>query len=305
MKYNFDIKKFKLYIIIFCSIIMYAIITNLDSIFLNIFKIKNYNFIVTFEIIFQVLSIILSIIYGKLLYKKSIDELKIKFKNYIYGFLSIFIYFTLINASKVPLQLLNINIKNLSNVAKSIYSCFYELMIILIIIFINFNRLKKDFIDFKNNYKEYHKKYIKIWFLGLILMILSNFIIIFISNADLATNESTIREQLILNPFYIYISGVLFAPIIEELVFRLSIRNIISNDWLFIITSGIIFGSMHVFGSEIVDLNQLLYLIPYSSFGMCFAYMLCKSKNYFVSVSFHLLHNAILINFLIFQLLYL
>ena len=88
-------------------------------------------------------------------------------------------------------------------------------------------------------------------------------------------------------------SAVFFAPFTEEMVFRNSIKNIITNKYVFIITSGLVFGGLHVIGN-INTIYDLLYIIPYSTPGIAFAIMLQKTDNIFVPMGIHFMHNAIL-----------
>ena len=60
------------------------------------------------------------------------------------------------------------------------------------------------------------------------------------------------------------------APFIEEIVFRKAFKDAISSKWLFILTSGIVFGALHVIGA-IESPYDFLYIIPYSALGIAFA----------------------------------
>jgi membrane protease YdiL (CAAX protease family) len=71
-----------------------------------------------------------------------------------------------------------------------------------------------------------------------------------------------------------------------------SIKN--SPKWVFIITSGIVFGLLHVITS-FDYLYDLLYIIPYSSLGIAFALIYYRTNNVFSSIFVHALHNTILV----------
>ena len=156
----------------------------------------------------------------------------------------------------------------------------------------------------KKNHNKYFKSCLKYWLIALFIMYVSNFAISLLGSG-LPENEQIVRQQFQISPIYIYISAVIFAPILEELIFRQSIRNLIRNKWIFVIISGLIFGGMHVFTSEITSFVDVLYLIPYSAPGMAFAYMLYKTNNIFVSTGFHLLHNGISIALQFFMIYFL
>ena len=122
---------------------------------------------------------------------------------------------------------------------------------------------------------------------------MSNAFIVFILNGGIASNEDSVRELFKVSPIYIYLSAVFFAPVVEELVFRQGIRNLFGRNILFILISGLVFGGLHVVDGYETILD-LLYLIPYSSLGIAFAYMLYKTDNIFVSMGFHFMHNGII-----------
>ena len=200
------------------------------------------------------------------------NENKKDLKNMILGFGVIALYLVASLFSLNILSIFNINYNNFSLLGKTIYAISYEALLTSIIIYI----YRKDFIpnlkQFIKNNSEYFKKYIKYWFLTVILMILSNSIVTMFTKANIATNQEIIVNTLKKAPIYIFITTVFIAPILEELVFRLSFRKIFSHsNFLFILFSGFIFGSMHVIGS-LSNITDLLFIIPYSIPGFIFAY---------------------------------
>lgn len=191
-------------------------------------------------------------------------------------------------------RLFGINFNNLSLTTRQIYLVLYELFLTLLLIYIYKKDFIPNFIDFKKNIKEYIDKYIKYWFIMLGLMIASNIIVTMFTSTNVSNNQSTIIELLSKAPFYTIFVTIITAPIIEELIFRLSIRKIFKNDILFIIMSGLIFGSMHVIGNFNKPID-LLFIIPYSIPGFIFAYVYTKSKNICTTIGLHFLHNSVMV----------
>lgn len=221
------------------------------------------------------------------------NENKKDFKNMILGFGVITLYLVASLSSLNILSIFNINYNNFSLLGKAIYAITYEALLTLIIIFI----YRKDFIPdlkiFVKNNAKYFKKYIKYWFLVIILMILSNGIVTMFTNTDTAANQEIIVNTLKKAPIYIFITTVFIAPILEELVFRLSFKKIFAHtNFLFILFSGFIFGSMHVIGS-LNNITDILFIIPYSIPGFIFAYTYIKSENICVPISLHFIHNGV------------
>ena len=182
--------------------------------------------------------------------------------------------------------------KSTSIIKKQIYLIIIETIIILITYLINKNKLKQNIKDFKKNYNDYLSKYLKLYIIALIIMMISNIIINNLTN-QIAGNEESIRQTLNKAPIYMFTSAVFFAPFMEEMVFRNSLKNIITNKKTFIITSGLIFGGLHVIGN-INTIYDILYIIPYATPGIAFAYMLTKTDNILVPMGIHFLHNGLL-----------
>ncbi len=211
-------------------------------------------------------------------------------KDIVLGTISLLLYFFLTGFSNTILQILHIDYTNWSTTLKYIFNIGYELFTLIIIILILRKTIYKHFKEYMSNPKYYLRNYIKYWFINLGLMYLCNFIIIFITK-DIAQNEQSIRTLFETNPITTFILAGLIAPILEELVFRLSIYKIIGKQkYIFIILSGLIFGSMHIIGLS-PTWKDWLYIIPYSLPGCIFAYTLVKSDNICVPISLHMIHN--------------
>lgn len=168
-----------------------------------------------------------------------------------------------------------------------------EFLLIVALFFIYKQRFIKDFKDFKNNFKIYMKKYMDYWAIAFALMVICNIVVVTLFPNSSATNQDAINIIFGKAPLYIIISSVIFAPIVEETTFRLSLRNIFQNDKVFIFISGIVFGSLHVINS-FKGWTDLAYILLYSVPGFVFAYTLVKSKNIFVPISLHFFHNGIM-----------
>ena len=215
-----------------------------------------------------------------------------RINNFIKGISIVGIYFILSFFKTMPLEILNINYENLSIIVKELYSLFLELVMIMIVYITFKSEIKKAWTDLKQNHMKYFSETFKYYLLGLLLMFGSN-LLINLLGGGISGNETAIRDQFKLAPIFTYISAVFLAPILEESIFRLSFRGIFKNNLLFIITSGLVFGGLHLIAG--IDMNLLfLYLISYCSFGIIFAYIFIKTNNIFVSIGFHLMHNGIL-----------
>lgn len=190
----------------------------------------------------------------------------------------------------IPITLFNIK-RTTSN--SIILSTFSNICLLIILIIIYRRELIKEFKLFKKNLLENLDTGIKYWLIGLLVMMISNIIITYILGLNQAQNEQAVQKMINKMPIMMLITAGFIAPITEEITFRKTFKNIFLNKYLFIILSGLVFGSMHVITSYSNPL-ELLYIIPYGSLGMAFAAMYYKTDTIYTSISMHMLHNTIL-----------
>lgn len=213
-------------------------------------------------------------------------------EEFLKGLSILLFYLIALTNQYLPLKLLGV--ESLSLLASITYSLIFEFLIIFIIIIICRKEIIPQFLEYKKNFKNYIKNYIKYWFITLGLMIIAN---LFIQpfTSDIAKNEAQVQSLVNSLPIYAFIVSVIYAPILEELIFRFSIQKISCyKKYLFIFMSGLVFGFMHIIGTATVW-TDWLYLLPYSIPGWVFAYTLVKSNNIFVPISLHTIHNGILV----------
>lgn len=223
--------------------------------------------------------------------------MKIKIKEIIKFILIFLLYLLYSDIIIIILTKLGVNIKVLPNNLK-IAIMFLINLSLMIMLFIFYSKsIKENLKDLKLNFKSYIKNNFKYYVIGLLIMIISNIIISFFVEGN-STNETLIREYINIMPIYMIFSSCIYAPFTEEMVFRKSLRNCFNNKVLYILLSGLIFGSMHLLSAS--NLIELVFLIPYSSLGCVFAYMYYKTNNIFVPMTFHMVHNTIIvINYLL------
>ncbi len=176
----------------------------------------------------------------------------------------------------------------------SLYNFFVYVFMSLSISLIYIKTIIKDFKDFRHNYKAILKTTFNYWLKGLFISYLGS-IIITMFNLPEVTNQSEVvsllKDNLLLSSFM----TIILAPITEELFFRRGLRKFTNNKHLYAFTSGLIFGGLHLITSihGLNDLPMLLYLIPYSSLGVAFAYAYYDTDNIYGSICLHAMHNSI------------
>ena len=202
--------------------------------------------------------------------------------------LSIYSYIPLIF-----LAMFGIDYNNFSYNGKILYTIICSVLFLLFMIYIYRKELIMNAKGFFNkNFISNLEVPVKYWLVGLLVMIGINFFISIITNGGIASNEESVRELIDMMPLYMVFQILIYAPITEELIFRKSIRNIFNNKYLYILTSGIVFGGLHVITS-VSTITDLLYIVPYSALGIAFAYTYTKTNNIFSTISMHALHNSL------------
>ena len=169
-----------------------------------------------------------------------------------------------------------------------------SILTLLVLILIFNKTLTKDFYDFKKNWKKYIKVAVKCWAIGLGIMMFSNLIInYFIMGGNtIAGNEEKVREFILKYPVYAIISACIFAPICEEITFRLNFKPLFKHIIPFALTTAFIFGGLHVL-TDFSNFKDLFYLIPYGALGFAFGYTYFKTNNIFSTMCMHFIHNTL------------
>lgn len=174
-----------------------------------------------------------------------------------------------------------------------------NIIVLLAVYFLNRYEIKEMFDKFKENPTKNLKKNLITWIIGFILMMIANYLIMIIIPNQTITNEVLVREMYDKYLLASIISFIIIVPIIEEIVFRLSFNNI-SNKYLYLITSSLVFSLLHAIGS-FNNLISLIYIMPYLVLGITFGIIYYRSENIFNSIIIHSLHNlVVLICYIIF-----
>lgn len=182
-----------------------------------------------------------------------------------------------------------ISISVVDDVEKIVLTLFtFESITFLSLIYIYQKKLKSDKKIF--NFKMFLSNF-KYWIIGFLLMAISLVIIELFIDTTTSVNQSLIEKLLYSSPVFISILIVIFAPIVEELIYRLTLRNIFKNPYAYIIISGFLFGLAHI--ADFSNLSELFFIIPYGLLGSALAYSYYKTDNILVPISLHFVHNSL------------
>lgn len=192
----------------------------------------------------------------------------------------------------IGLKIFNYDVNNLTDFNTIVLTTFSEVITLIILIIIYRKELKNDFKSLKNNFNKNMDITVKSWLIGLLIMFVSNIIIgLFVSKAT-AGNEENVQTLIKASNYLSIFTFGIVGPMVEELVFRKSFRDVFKKGWLFILVSGLVFGGLHVVLS-LTSLWDLFYLIPYCSLGIAFGYIYVKTDNIYYSMFIHIFHNVL------------
>lgn len=175
---------------------------------------------------------------------------------------------------------------------KRIHSIGAYIFMLSMLIFIFRKDLKRDFSYFKKYFREYSSGVFKIYGISLLVLAILNISIRLYTGLDNPTNQSALNDMFKSVPIFVIILAVIYAPIAEELMFRGIFRKFINNKWLFILTSGILFGLAHVI-DDFKNVKELLFILVYSSLGCFLSSLYYKTNNIFTNIMFHFIQNSL------------
>ena len=165
----------------------------------------------------------------------------------------------------------------------------YYVIVFVAAILIYRKRLINDiklFISNKDAYFSYLLPRVGIMYLVFIAVSLASIII---SRSGVSVNQSQIEA---LPKWFIIPTAVIWAPIVEEAVYRITFRRFLKNNIAFIIISAVIFGLAHTL-SEASIFNAIVMALPYSVLGGFLAYIYSKTENASCNILVHFFQNAL------------
>ena len=190
--------------------------------------------------------------------------------------------------------ILGFNINKITTSDSVIISSISNIIMIIIFIFIYKKDLIKEFKIFKKDLNNNLNTGLSWWVVGLTIMIISNLIIGVVFKGGGADNEKSVQALINSLPWLMVINAGFLAPFVEEIVFRKSLKNVISNKKIFVILAFLLFGGAHVYTSA-TNITDWLYIIPYGALGATFAIAYNKSNTFFTPLLMHVFHNTILV----------
>ena len=177
-----------------------------------------------------------------------------------------------------------------------VLSVLSNVVLCFIFYFMYRKELNKEFKIFKKKPLEKLDIGIKWWMIGIFVMVVSSLFIHSLFHGTGANNEKAVQAMIAASPFLMILDAGILAPFSEEIVFRKSLGNILSNKWIFALVSFLIFGGAHVLQTA-TSFVDYLYIVPYGALGFAFAMTYKETDTIFTTVVIHMIHNTFLILF--------
>ena len=170
-------------------------------------------------------------------------------------------------------------------------SCLIDIVIDMIVLIIVLAIYKEELLNGIKAVKSeftYYRRFIRRRFIiTLLITMLANIVRLIFTKSTTSENQFALFELPI---WYLFPIAVIWAPIVEESIFRGSLKRIIPNKYVFIIFSGLLFGVVHAI-SEASIFDIVITSIPYCVMGLSFAMAYEKSNNIITNIAMHSLNN--------------
>lgn len=218
---------------------------------------------------------------------------KKKLLNAILIFLVYFVYTSLVSV-----------VLNLVGILEDIIIIFIaDLLFFLGIVSFYKDDIKTCFLKFRKEFTLKDKILLILkWVIVLFIINIIGGVVTELLNPDLAntqdSNTSSLFSLASISSVYTIFKTILFAPIAEELVFRKTIRTVISNNIIFIIVSSLIYALMNIVYADI-NLLAFLNLIPYFILSCVLSFVYTKYDNIIITMIIKFCYNLIPLSILL------
>lgn len=155
--------------------------------------------------------------------------------------------------------------------------------------------IKQGFKIIKLNFKLYVKYIVRIFGVMFALYYVAIITTFFVADQTTSVNQEILE---MLPMLFVAPIAIVWAPIVEEALFRGAIRKVIKNDWLYIVVSGSIFGLMHTLGEDTIAV-AIATAVPYAILGGAFAYVYAKTNNLTGCMIAHSVYNTLGVMFML------
>lgn len=170
-----------------------------------------------------------------------------------------------------------------------IFEILYYVLIFALVLYIFGKRLKRDFKAFKENFGTYMGYIFKWWGIMLGLSIVAAGIRLLLGGDVETANQAGLNSMPL---WYVGPLAMIWAPFVEEGIFRGGLRRFVKNDKVFVVLSALLFGLLHTIGSETGLYNIFIQSLQYMVMGGVMAHVYTKTNNICVNMGVHCVQNT-------------
>lgn len=211
-----------------------------------------------------------------------LEKINLSTKDILLAILLLVIYFSQIFWSPMLPQSLTSNQRLMISIS-------FDLILAIICVFVFNKRLKRDFKALKDNFKAYIGYIFPRLGIMYIIFVIVSLISMLITKEAVSQNQATLEA---LPLYYTMPLAIIWAPLVEEILFRGCFRRFFKNNILFIIISALVFGLLHTV-NEANILLAFIHSLPYCVLGGFFAYIYTKTDNISSNMLCHFFQNTI------------
>ncbi len=173
-----------------------------------------------------------------------------------------------------------------------VFGIFCNILLAVILISIYFKDLKIYASDFKKKKGKFIKTILIYFLITIVGIAITNVFVMDILKVDqIAGNDSILFESFKSYPLLVAFLTVVYYPLVEEIIFEKTLKDVIKNKWLFIVLSAMFFWYYNI-----AYLGEITYLSIVSSLcyfvgGFIRAIAFYKTDNLYVPIGIKALYN--------------
>jgi len=167
-----------------------------------------------------------------------------------------------------------------------------DFLLIIVLVFIYRKDLKDYALKFKKQKKKFVKTIIIFSLISIVAVALVNTFVINVLNINQITeNDSSLFESFKVYPVLVGFLTVVYYPIVEEIVFEKTIKDVINNKWIFISLSALFFWYYNVAYTGSISYITIMSSLYYFVLGFIRALAFHKTDNLYVPVCIKSIYN--------------
>lgn len=168
-----------------------------------------------------------------------------------------------------------------------------NLALITILVYIYHTDLKEYILKFKKNLKKSILTVLLFSVISIIAVPLVNAFVINVLNIkDGTVNDHSLFASFEVYPFLIAFMTIIYYPIVEEIVFEKTLKDVIHNKWLFVIVSALFFWYYNIAYTADLTYATIMSSLYYFVLAFIRALAFYKTNNLCVPIFIKSIYNA-------------